>query len=127
MRRALHFSMKPQFFPFVILTSSPATADDRRPDALVAEVLAHHPELASYEAELAAAKAARTAAGARSDPELSVEVGRKRVHDMAGALAGEGTAGSVSLAQTFEWPGRMALRKAIATPPFVSTTPEPSK
>jgi cobalt-zinc-cadmium efflux system outer membrane protein len=36
------------------------------------------------------------------------------VRDVAGALAGEGTAWSVSVRQTFEWPGRIALRKSIA-------------
>jgi hypothetical protein len=32
----------------------------------------------------------------------------------AGVLAGEGTAWGVSVTQTFEWPGRIALRKALA-------------
>lgn len=84
------------------------------PEDLVAEVLARNPEAAFYEAELAAAQAGRRAAGTRENPSLSLEVGRKRVTDPAGALAGEGTAWSVTLAQTFEWPGRLALRKAIA-------------
>ncbi len=83
-------------------------------DALVTAIVAHHPELAFYTAEIEAAKAGRRNAGTWSDPELSVELGRKRAHDSTGVLAGEGTAWSVSLAQTFEWPGRLALRKAIA-------------
>lgn len=81
---------------------------------LVADVSAHHPELRFYEAELAAAKAGVRIAGLRPDPELAVQAGTKRVRDAAGTLVGEGTAWSVSLAQTFEWPGRLALRKAIA-------------
>jgi outer membrane protein, heavy metal efflux system len=84
------------------------------PEALVAEIAQTHPELQFYTAELEAAKADLKLAAMRPAPELSVEAGRKRVRDMSGALAGEGTAWSVSLAQTFEWPGRLALRKAIA-------------
>jgi len=106
--------MKRLFPLHLFLSSILLSAEAMRPDALVAEILARHPELGFYEAELAAAKAGRAAAGARNDPELSIEVGRKRVRDLAGTLAGEGTAWSVSLAQTFEWPGRIALRKAIA-------------
>ncbi len=83
-------------------------------DALAAEIVANNPELAFYAAEIETTKAGRRASGNRSDPELSLEAGRKRVHDPSGTLAGEGTAWAVSLAQTFEWPGRLALRKAIA-------------
>jgi len=113
--------MKPFRFRFSILllaaapfargeTSTPALS----PDVLVAEVTASHPELRFYEAELAAARAGLRAAGSGHDPELAVEIGRKRVRDLAGTLAGEGNAWSVSLTQTFEWPGRLALRKAVA-------------
>lgn len=82
--------------------------------ALVAEITANNPELAFYEAEIEAAKAGVRSAGALDSPEVSLDLGRKRVKDAAGVLAGEGTAWSVSLTQTFEWPGRIALRKAIA-------------
>ncbi|HEY0943830.1 MAG TPA: TolC family protein [Opitutaceae bacterium] len=83
-------------------------------DALVAEIVNRNPELAFYEAELAAAKAGRRSAAAWNDPELAVDAGRKRVREASGALAGEGTAWSVTVTQTFEWPGRLALRKSIA-------------
>lgn len=83
-------------------------------EAVVTAVLAHNPELQFYEAEIDAAKAARRSAGALADPELSIEAGRKRIRDTAGGIAGEGTAWSVSVSQTFEWPGRLGLRKAIA-------------
>ncbi len=43
-----------------------------------------------------------------------MSVGRKRVTDPFGTLAGEGTAWTVSVSQTFNWPGRISLRKAIA-------------
>ncbi|KAB2910563.1 MAG: TolC family protein, partial [Dechloromonas sp.] len=82
--------------------------------AFVREITSQNPEVAFYEAELAAAKAGRQAAGTRDNPELSLEVGRKRVTDLSGALAGEGTAWTVSVSQTFDWPGRLSLRKAIA-------------
>lgn len=83
-------------------------------EPLVAEIVAQHPERAFYAAEIAAAKAGRGAATARPDPELTIELGRKQARDAAGALRGEGVAWSVALRQTFDWPGRMALRKAIA-------------
>ena len=82
--------------------------------ALVAEITASNPELKFYEVEIAAAKAGRRKAGALSDPELSLDLGRKWAVDRLGVLEGEGTAWAVSVAQTFEWPGRLALRKAIA-------------
>lgn len=93
--------------------ADPAPLAPTAPAALATEVAAGHPELAFYTAELAAARATARSAGTRADPELSVSAGHKRVRS-AGAPAGEGTAWSVSLAQTFEWPGRLALRKAVA-------------
>lgn len=81
---------------------------------LVAGIAANNPELKFYEAEIATARARGHVASALNDPELSVELGRKRVKDPTGTLAGEGIAWSVSVTQTFEWPGRLALRKAIA-------------
>ncbi|MEO6004962.1 MAG: TolC family protein [Opitutus sp.] len=91
-----------------------ATAERPPLSTLVEEIVLHHPELKFYEAELDAARAGRRAAGAWSDPELSVQGGRKRVRDVAGSIAGEGNAWSVSVSQTFEWPGRLGLRKSIA-------------
>jgi len=82
--------------------------------ALVSEITAKNPEFAFYQAEIDAAKAGRKVAGTRDNPELSLGLGRKRVTDAGGTLAGEGTAWSVSVSQTFEWPGRLALRKSIA-------------
>ena len=82
--------------------------------SLVSEIISKNPEIAFYEAELDAAKAGRKVAGTRENPELSMSAGRKRVTDPSGALAGEGAAWSVSVSQTFDWPGRLALRKAIA-------------
>lgn len=109
--------MRPfSLFAIILATGAPLRAADTAIplDALVHEVVAHHPELAFYTAEIAAAKTGTRFAGALADPELSFDLGHKRTRDLSGVLAGEGAAWSVSLAQTFEWPGRNALRKAIA-------------
>ena len=81
-------------------------------DEIVAEVLAHNPELNFYKAEIAAAKGERRSAGTVANPEFSGTIGGKRVSD--GPFADEGVAWSASVRQTFEWPGRIGLRKAIA-------------
>src|SRR5205814_3200522 len=47
-----------------------------------------------------------------TNPEVSTAIGQKEVR--GGGLSGEGVAWSVSVQQTFEWPGRIPLRKAIA-------------
>lgn len=103
---------------FVVATLQAQTPPAETPavplPAVVQEITASNPELKFYEAEIAVAKARLKGAALRSDPELSLDVGRKRVRDLTGTLAGSGTAWSVSVTQTFEWPGRLALRKAIA-------------
>ncbi len=81
-------------------------------DALVADVLEHNPELNFYRAEIAAAKGERRTAATWANPEVSTTVGQKQVR--SGGLSDEGVAWSVSVQQTFEYPGRLALRKAIA-------------
>jgi outer membrane protein, heavy metal efflux system len=107
----------------VILTAPVARAQDSTStslapvashtlDALVAEALEKNPELKFYEAEIAAAKAGRKTAGLLANPELSGDIGQKRV--TGGGLSAEGVAWSVSVVQPFEWPGRIGLRKAIA-------------
>ncbi len=112
--------MQPKFFLFVLLSStfaSGAFAAVDAPvsvDALVNDAVAHNPELAFYTAEIDAARAGQRTAALRADPELTVTGGQKRVKDSTGMLLGEGAAWSVSLAQTFDWPGRLALRKSIA-------------
>ena len=81
-------------------------------DAFVADVLKQNPELEFYRAEIAAAKGERRTAVTLPNPELSADLGRKQVR--SGGLSDEGLAWSVSVRQTFEWPGRLSLRKAIA-------------
>ena len=76
-------------------------------DALVAEVLAHNPELNFYRAEIAVARGERRTAGTLANPEVSATLGNKRVSGV-----GDGVAWSVSAQQTIDWPGRVPLRKA---------------
>ena len=95
-------------------SATPAAPTTIALPALVTEIAESNPELQFYEAELATARARLRGASALNDPELAVELGRKRVKEPTGVLAGEGTAWSVSVTQTFEWPGRIGLRKAIA-------------
>jgi cobalt-zinc-cadmium efflux system outer membrane protein len=109
--------MKPFSFLLFSLVLSPLFSAEPEPlaiEALVAEITAENPELKFYEAEIAAARSAARIFTALPDPELSLDAGRKRVRTAAGTLAGEGAAWSVSVTQTFEWPGRIALRKSIA-------------
>jgi outer membrane protein, heavy metal efflux system len=81
---------------------------------LVGEITANNPERQFYQAEIAAAKAGVRLSSRLSDPELSFDLGQKRLKDSTGAGIGDGAVWSVSVTQIFEWPGRLALRKAIA-------------
>jgi cobalt-zinc-cadmium efflux system outer membrane protein len=83
-------------------------------DALVREALAHNPEAGVYEAQIAAAKGERYTAGEWQNPELGTELGAKVVRDYHGNTLGDGVMWTLSATQTFEYPGRVALRKAIA-------------
>ncbi len=81
--------------------------------SLIAEAVRNNPEIKYYEAEIITAEAGRKTAGVLSQPELNAELGHKSSSDNTG-IRGDGVAWSVSVMQTFEWPGRMGLRKAIA-------------
>ncbi len=84
-------------------------------DELVAEALRDNPDLASAEADVAAARGERRATGQWKNPEISAEYGEKRVFDRStGELNGKGNAQNYSIMQTFEFPGKASLRKAIA-------------
>lgn len=92
----------------------PAATNQLSLDDLVNEALANNPEMNFYRAEIAAARGGRRSATAWANPEVSAELGQKRVKDSSGAQLGEGAAWTVSVSQTFEYPGRLSLRKAIA-------------
>jgi outer membrane protein, heavy metal efflux system len=98
--------------PLLGTNGSPATSLSL--DTLVADVVKSNPELEFYRAEIVAAKAGRKTAAQWNNPELTTELGSKRVWERGGPALGDGPAWSVSVAQTFEFPGRLALRKAIA-------------
>jgi outer membrane protein, heavy metal efflux system len=83
-------------------------------DSLVAETVARNPELKFYQAEIAAARGGRITAGEFANPELSAQLGNKSIDELGGNKLGDGPVWSLSLAQKFEFPGRVNLRKAIA-------------
>lgn len=83
------------------------------PSALVQRALANNPELRFYAAEIAAAKGALRTAGTIRNPELNTQAGYKNTRPNSGGGSDEGAAWSVSVSQPLEYPGRIALRKAI--------------
>lgn len=98
----------------VVMAADVTTNAPTSLEALAAEALSRNPELRFYEAEITAARSASRTAGLLPPPEITGSVGQKRSTDLGGRLAGEGVAWSVGVSQTFEWPGRLGLRKAIA-------------
>lgn len=81
---------------------------------LVRQAVEGNPERLVYAAALAAEQVSATTASSNPDPVLSLEVGRKRLRDAGGAFLDEGQVWTASLSQTFEWPERLRLRRAIA-------------
>jgi len=102
-----------KFLPLYLTLSVLLPAQPLAPDAVVTEITANNPELQFYRDELAAAQANTRLAATRPPAELAVQAGAKRVSG-PGGLSAEGVAWSVSVSQTFEWSGRLALRKSIA-------------
>jgi len=100
-------------FP-ALLAFSAAAREPLSPAALVREALERNPELNFYAAGIAAAKGGLKTAGTIRNPEFNAQAGYKNARDESGGTSGDGAAWSVSLNQTFEYPGRIALRKAIA-------------
>jgi cobalt-zinc-cadmium efflux system outer membrane protein len=104
----------PQPSPPAEREKSSLGANEMSVETLVKEALSKNPELNYYKAEIAAARGERRNAGTLANPELSSQVGVKHARDAQTGLSGEGLAWSVSVLQTFEYPGRLSLRKAIA-------------
>jgi outer membrane protein, heavy metal efflux system len=96
----------------IVLVCASALAET--PEALVKQALQRNPELNFFVAEIAVAKGAVRTAGTVRNPELSSEVGYKNSRDNSGGASGDGAILALSFSQTFEYPGRIALRKAIA-------------
>lgn len=82
--------------------------------ALVGEITTNNPERRFYQEEITVAKAGSRIASRLNDPELSFDIGQKNLKSSTGAKIDDGAVWSVSVTQTFEWPGRLSLRKAIA-------------
>lgn len=101
-----------KFLPLYLSLAAVALAQPLAPDAVVTEITTRNPELQFYRDELAAAQAGSRIAATRPPAELAVQAGAKRVS--GAGLSAEGVAWSVSVSQTFEWSGRLALRKSIA-------------
>jgi cobalt-zinc-cadmium efflux system outer membrane protein len=76
---------------------------------LVTEALQKNPEVRFYEAEINAARGGRKSAGQLANPEFNASYG-----GMAIVSQVDGMAWSATISQTFDFPGRMSLRKAIA-------------
>lgn len=114
MHKCIFYRMR--WFLIVVLMAGPAYADTSTAtlDTLVGEVLEKNPELKFYESEIAAAKGSRQTAGLWANPEVSGSFGQKKVWNDEGELIGKGDSNDVAITQTFEWPGRIGLRRAIA-------------
>jgi cobalt-zinc-cadmium efflux system outer membrane protein len=91
-----------------------AKSETMTPERVAAYALANNPELNVYVASIAAAKGAVRTAGTVRNPELHSELGYKNSRDNSGGASGDGAILAFSFSQTLEYPGRIALRKAIA-------------
>lgn len=83
-------------------------------DTLVTEALERNPEIRFYQSAIEAARGGRVTAGQYANPDFNIEAGAMRVNDVDGSRLGDGLVWRASITQVFDFPGRMALRKAIA-------------
>jgi outer membrane protein, heavy metal efflux system len=99
---------------FAVCLSASTSAGPRSIASLIEEAYQKNPNLHFYEQEIAAAQGDRRTAGTWPNPDLSGQMGGKIYNSLGGRYLGTGTVWTVSLTQTFEFPGRVTLRKAIA-------------
>jgi len=99
---------------FSLLLAVATYADPVTVNSLVLKAIATHPELRYYESQIDVAEGGKTKAGEIKNPDLMTGVGNWRVRDLATNELTNGPTWAVQLTQTFEWPGRLSLRKAIA-------------
>lgn len=109
---SIHANIKSVVATAIVFVCAAALAET--PEALVRHALQRNPELNFFVAEVAAAKGSARTAGTVRNPELNSELGYKNSRDNSGGGSGDGAILALSLSQTFEYPGRIALRKAIA-------------
>ena len=98
-----------RLLPALLLLTTAQAENAVTSNDLVNEALRQNPEVRFFEAEIDAARGGRQSAGQLANPELSTEFG-----GMSLAQAKEGLVWRASILQVFDFPGRMALRKAIA-------------
>jgi outer membrane protein, heavy metal efflux system len=84
------------------------------PEELVREALTRNPEVRFYEMEIEAARGGRVQSAEYANPNLQMEAGAMRVRDLGGETLGDGLVWRSTLTQVVDFPGRMALRKALA-------------
>jgi len=96
----------------ILLVCASALAET--PQKLVQQALQRNPELNFFVADIAAARGAVRTAGTVRNPELTTEAGYKNSRENSGGATGDGAIVAFSFSQTVEYPGRIALRKAIA-------------
>jgi cobalt-zinc-cadmium efflux system outer membrane protein len=99
---------------FAVSLAASAAAEPRSIASLVEEAYQKNPELHFYEQEIAVARGDRRTAGTWPNPDLSGQIGGKIYNSLNGKYLGTGPVWTVSMTQTFEFPGRVTLRKAIA-------------
>lgn len=109
----MHSSLLHSVLLVSIFTAS-AKAEPVSISSLVSKVVATHPEVRFYEAEIAAGKGGQQTAATIANPELETSFGTWRIKDLSGGGKSDGPVWAVTLSQPIEWPGRIALRKAIA-------------
>lgn len=108
------FHLLKNIFLITLALAGSSIAHGETMEALVAQALTHNAELRFYSAEIAAAKGGLRTAGTMRNPEFTAQGGYKNARDNSGATSGSGGTFALSANQTFEYPGRLALRKAIA-------------
>jgi len=101
---------------FILLgdISTAKTLDTSSIDELVAMGLAQNAELQSYEAAVAEMKGQRKQANYFQNPNLAFGIGGREVRDNQNVIQGSGVTLNAALLQTFQFPGKGTLKKAIA-------------
>jgi cobalt-zinc-cadmium efflux system outer membrane protein len=97
----------------IVAVAGSSIASGETLEALVAQALTNNAELNLYSAEIAAAKGGFRTAATNRNPEFAAQTGYKTTRENSG-MSGSGGTFALSVNQTFEYPGRIALRKAIA-------------
>lgn len=79
-------------------------------DAAIRLAVGNNPDISVLSADIASARGEVTTAKTRQNPEIFVSPGVKTIRDPSDTLFH----GDFGLEQTFEWPGKRALRRAVA-------------